>query len=387
MARLQWKRSLKYLLPAIGVLLAVGFVWRHVNYIRFQSLVSDLERRGKIKTELLEVQLGAIGERFRKAWPAAMELVDQMNARFRISIVGGNLTDAELQLLSYHLGDRLLLFDQPLLTNEGMNHVGSATLLREVTLRSCSKLTDQSVERLANRHANSIEILRITDCPIGDKAIAAIGQLPNIGELQLSRLKYSNRGLQHLAGLRRLDMLSLGGIPIDDEGVGLLCKFTSRMQLYLEETKISARNVVSLREAGWKRISVRDTQRNDIKVESAKFVPSELSSDGGTIEVVIVVSHEDLMCRKVETKAGVLMVSPTSSVRTNRYSQSGSPPQRIAPNRWLVKCSIPPGSLDQDDTVWVGIGEALVNQSAEGRIEFETLAKKLSKSDFKASTP
>ena len=109
---------------------------------------------------------------------------------------------------------------------------------------SNTQITDESMSRVAAlQHLRWISVARTK---ITDDGLKQIAKLKNIRELGVGP-QTTDAGLAHLASLRDLHTLYLGGSRIDGSGIPQLKSVTSLTNLWLDETAVTDDNLRHLR--------------------------------------------------------------------------------------------------------------------------------------------
>lgn len=182
-----------------------------------------------------------------KHWDAICDLLCMLPALRRLALFGTwGLTNDNLRQLSRLACPEALALelagrskkkyadpnDPGYVTADGIRYLSSLTSLKELSLLSCFRLTDQAVEPLANlfrlekldidygfrltdtgmksiARMKSLESLNLGAIPrVTDEGIAALSELPELESLAFASCSLTDEGIDHIVRLPRLKRLS-----------------------------------------------------------------------------------------------------------------------------------------------------------------------------------
>jgi serine/threonine protein kinase len=158
------------------------------------------------------------------------------------------LTDADLGHLTGVKGlSCLWLHQQTWVTDEGLrrviaDHPGLTSLTLGFTGVTAKGLKD--LEQL-----KKLEILGLRDVQLDDSTCRYLGQLTGLQKLYLSRTKLSDAGLTDLARLTNLRLLYLDGTAVTDAGLSRLTGLKNLTSLNLRDTQVTAEAAAMLKKS------------------------------------------------------------------------------------------------------------------------------------------
>lgn len=210
---------------------------------------------------------------------------------------------ADLAELKYL--DDLELFRTEKITNDGLAHVGKMARLRSLKLEANPQLTDDGLAHLKELYAlvylsiqpdifaDDDERLQITDVGIAhlaglkriemltlhrtrmtDNGLASLANMAALSELDLQGALIEGPGLEHLSGLTKLKTVNLAGSNIGNDGLQHLAEVSSLGTLELEGTAIGDDGLAKL--AGWKgdRLNLTGTKVTDAGIAHLAALPN-----------------------------------------------------------------------------------------------------------------
>lgn len=135
----------------------------------------------------------------------------------------------------------LKILDNHTITNAGLAYLPQMISLRNLDLSNRpgtrSNIRDEGLVHL--RGVKQLESFRLMNCEFTDRGLGYLGQLPNLKTLEIPRgyspdnIVYTAEGVKALAGLSRLEELSLAGKAIDDRAMESVGRLTSLKKLWL----------------------------------------------------------------------------------------------------------------------------------------------------------
>jgi len=84
------------------------------------------------------------------------------------------------------------------------------------------------------------------ECSISDDGLRVLGHHPEIEELQMSGVKISGVGLQHVSALKSLKLLNVVGLPIGDEVMRIIKELPNLETLLLAQTRVTGAGLSQL---------------------------------------------------------------------------------------------------------------------------------------------
>lgn len=153
------------------------------------------------------------------------------------------------------IGDsRMILFDRVVridfhdakCDDRMLRFVGEFTDLRELNLSSTG-ITDRGLDHLHGlRHLTR---LHLRDTNVTDEGLSHLASLDGLDLLALSRTSITDAGLAHLTTLSKLTWLDLGDTAITDAGIVHLKLLTSLKSLSLGDTRVTEAGIQELKHA------------------------------------------------------------------------------------------------------------------------------------------
>lgn len=120
------------------------------------------------------------------------------------------------------------------------------------------KTTDKEIEQILHLAPNVVEV-DLSRTKVTDKGLEAIGKLGRLTHLNLNRTEVSDAGIAHLGELRGLRWLNLYGTKVTDASIEELAKHKKLEALYLWNSGITSEGADKLRKALPKTKIVRET--------------------------------------------------------------------------------------------------------------------------------
>lgn len=158
------------------------------------------------------------------------------------------VTDAALAELPRMDSLRRLDLSCSKITGSGLGELARHPNLRELSLDRFT-VTDAGLANL--RHVSQVELLYLDSTPFRDDGFAWITSDPR--SLVGAKVTFTNDGLQHVARLPNLRVLSLNNVPVTDAGLSRLKNLQTLESLSLAKTHVTDAGLVYLR--GLPRIS------------------------------------------------------------------------------------------------------------------------------------
>jgi hypothetical protein len=109
--------------------------------------------------------------------------------------------------------------------------------LMQLEMTNCSGYTDRGIEKLVAM--KRLTTLRMGGTPIGDGALAIIGQIDSLKTLDLSSTHVTDTGLKNLASLTNLALLNLNRTQVNGPGLNHLTPLSKLSTLYLAESGVT----------------------------------------------------------------------------------------------------------------------------------------------------
>ena len=162
--------------------------------------------------------------------------------------VNKGTADLALSKLTTQTSVRTLQIGGEQVTDENLAYVGQMTGLEELSIHWAFHLTDKGFLHLLR--LKRLRILEISKSKMTDASLEAIGKLTSLEELRIGGEGFSDRGLQKLGGLTRLNFLSLGegSHHISDAGLLFLRNMKELELLDLRGWDVSDDGIATLRE-------------------------------------------------------------------------------------------------------------------------------------------
>src|SRR5690606_1360030 len=96
---------------------------------------------------------------------------------------------------------------------------------------------------------NQVVVLNLNQMPVKDEDLALLSRFTNLEKLYLNFADIQNEGLKHLAPLKKLQHLSLTGNPLDASSLTALGELKGLKMLYLWSTGLRDEDIDALEKA------------------------------------------------------------------------------------------------------------------------------------------
>jgi hypothetical protein len=131
-------------------------------------------------------------------------------------------------------------------SDAGMKYVGGLKDLQVLMMWDAAKLTDAGVSHLGG--LSSLRSLHISESPIGDESLRVMAGLPRIERLSLQGNRFTDVGLAHLKDKTELTSLWIGwGREITDAGLAHLSGLTQLEELDLQNSQVTRKGLEHLK--------------------------------------------------------------------------------------------------------------------------------------------
>jgi len=249
------RRWLSYSLRALFAVVTVVCVWmafvtnRAHRQERAVARIDELGGHVLFDYEIDELdQLINNGKPWAPAWARSV-LGEEYFRRVRTVVLRGcSPTPDDLDLLSDVPGvSRLLLREDPSVTDDSLRHLAGAKNLRILDLISTS-VEGPGLQHIAPLHR--LEELWIGRTPLTDEGMRYIAQMRGLKLLYLSDTNVTDAGLANLSALTSLERLQISGTAVTDKGLAPLANLTNLRALDLDRTGIQGsglRHIAQLR--------------------------------------------------------------------------------------------------------------------------------------------
>ncbi len=190
----------------------------------------------------------ALGEECFQSIAHVSLYVDIKKGRADATWVNKGTADDALRKLATQTSVRTLQIGGQQVTDENLAYVGQMTGLEELSIEWAFHLTDKGFVHLSR--LKRLRILDIGKSKMTDASLEAIGKSTSLEELRIGGEGFSDRGLQKLGGLTRLNFLSLGegSHHISDAGLLFLRNMKELELLDLRGWDVSDDGIATLRE-------------------------------------------------------------------------------------------------------------------------------------------
>lgn len=120
---------------------------------------------------------------------------------------------------------------------------------------------------------STIRSLDLTGCEIGDDDLAALAGM-KIGQLQLSSTQVTDAGMEHVAGMKSLQILHVDDTTVGDRGLGRIVTLPLLMDVRVARTRITSTGLGQLASASqiW-RLSIGGSDIRDESLSQLKALP------------------------------------------------------------------------------------------------------------------
>jgi hypothetical protein len=151
-------------------------------------------------------------------------------------------SDEQIGALRGHEGLRRIMLNSERLTDAGLEHLGTLPNLEEFLLRR-SAYTAEGLVKLAPRLGN-VRSLHFSQRGVTDEGLAALKSLPGLSRLSIGACEVTDRGVQHLRGLKDLEELMLYQVALTDDGLAILKDLPKLKKLYIGAPGVTDRGIV-----------------------------------------------------------------------------------------------------------------------------------------------
>jgi hypothetical protein len=128
-------------------------------------------------------------------------------------------------------------------SDEGMAFVGKLRELEELYMWDATNLSDKGIARLAD--LTRLKSIHVSNSRITDESLDVFGRMRQLEQLSLQGNHFTDRGLEHLAGLSHLEDLwiGIGDCQVTDAGLVHLEGLSMLTTLELQESKVTDQGV------------------------------------------------------------------------------------------------------------------------------------------------
>ena len=126
--------------------------------------------------------------------------------------------------------------------------VNSPQYLSVEWISTYHKTTDKEIEKILHIAPNVVEV-DLSRTKVTDKGLEYMGKLGRLTHLNLNRTEITDAGLKHLGDLRSLEWLNLYGTGITDAALPDIAKHKKLKAVYVWNSKITGEGVEKLRKA------------------------------------------------------------------------------------------------------------------------------------------
>jgi hypothetical protein len=164
----------------------------------------------------------ALGDEYFQSIAHVSLYVDIKKGLADATWVNKGTADGALRKLTTQTRVRTLQIGGNQVTDENLSYVGQITSLEELNISWGFHLTDKGFSHLSG--LKRLRILFVDDSKMTDDSLEAIGKLTDLEELRIGGEGFSDRGLEKIKELTRLEYLSLGegSHRISDAGLEFL---------------------------------------------------------------------------------------------------------------------------------------------------------------------
>lgn len=161
-------------------------------------------------------------------WIVDMLGVDYFASVWRISLIGPEFTDANLEPLDRDTAFQELLLSHSQITDSGLQRLHGSQALQSLSLES-TRVGDDGLKRIEG--LTTLKALGLRRTVITDDGLRHLKALTDLKDLSLDNTEVTDVGLDHLRGLTALQWLNLSHTKVTDAGV-------KRLQEALPKCKI-----------------------------------------------------------------------------------------------------------------------------------------------------
>jgi hypothetical protein len=136
--------------------------------------------------------------------------------------------------------------DGALVHLRGMKELGELNLTNVGSITQFRSITDKGLEHLQG--LTKLEVLLIPNSRITGQGMAFLAKMPNLRVLDLFHTNLDDVGLGHLKGHEKLEVLRMSGTRFTDEGLVALAGLKHLRELDLGFSKLTDRGMVHLRD-------------------------------------------------------------------------------------------------------------------------------------------
>jgi hypothetical protein len=154
-----------------------------------------------------------------------------------------NLKPAPLECLGDLPRVKIVLLKETQANDENLKHLSKLTNLQWLYIWDAAAVTDEGVAHL--RSLKNLKMLHLSDSQITDKSLEVLAQLPRLERLSLQFNRFSDAGVKRLATLRNLKDLWVCGKEdrpneISDASLGFLLELPNFEELGVQNTRVTA---------------------------------------------------------------------------------------------------------------------------------------------------
>lgn len=158
-----------------------------------------------------------------------------------------NSSDEALRYVARLPNVRRVLLSGTQATDASMVHLAELRKLEDLYMWDAEEVSDAGVEHL--EQLSRLKFIHISNSRISDGSLQVFGRMPQLESLSLQENRFTNRGIAHLIGLKRLTALwiGIGDTEITDSAVPYLLQLDSLQTLDLQRTDVTESGIAQLK--------------------------------------------------------------------------------------------------------------------------------------------
>jgi hypothetical protein len=197
------------------------------------------------------------------------------------------ITDAGLVHLKQLPSLRRLNLGQLPISDTGVEQLGGLANLEDVRFHYCRQLSDRSLETIAK--LPRLQTLFLDGCNITDAGLIRLKVIHQLQELGLLSTKITNQGLANLVAMKQLQKLDVRETSVSDQGLQYLGRLESLRELRLRKTNVSDAGLVHLtRLKHLRQLDLSDTR---VTIQGVEVLKAALPNCTITFDRVMVQGH------------------------------------------------------------------------------------------------
>jgi Leucine-rich repeat (LRR) protein len=163
----------------------------------------------------------------------------------QLTTFGSKVSDAELARFAKLSSLQGIYLNGASISDEGLKTLAAHKGLIYLALANAWKITDRGVQHIAG--LTRLQQLWLTETRVTDDGIAPVSGLVELSALTVSSPRFTGAGLKHLTKLGQLRYLACSDCPVTDAGLESIAALDRLEWLKLVRTKVTDRSVAALK--------------------------------------------------------------------------------------------------------------------------------------------